>query len=257
MPSGVDEDDLPKIKLNTISTRVKPNGPLLAGKIRSPFHFFFQKHRMTAMTERNRAGGGRLENVSGPLLVRRFSVRQPEMFRVVETVSAARLTSIDKAALCELAQTVMDLEYEGLDGDFLQAGCGLGGAAIVIAHAKRRSRAFSVHDPFGAGPDAEERVRRHLAKHGVDERFGVRLLPGPYQQTVAAAGALALAHLDCSQYDPMHLLLERVEPRLVSGGHLIIDDYAKEECKRAVDGYFRGKSGFRLVRKSRLHVIRN
>lgn len=64
------------------------------------------------LPERNRAGGGRLENVSGALLVRRFSVRQPEIFRVVEAVSAQRLTSIDKAALCELAQTAMDAEYE-------------------------------------------------------------------------------------------------------------------------------------------------
>ena len=209
------------------------------------------------MTERNRAGGGRLENVSGPLLVRRFSVRQPEMFRVVETVSAARLTSIDKAALCELAQTVMDLEYEGLGGDFLQAGCGLGGAAIVIAHAKRRNRAFSVHDPF-CGEDAESRVKQALAAHGADERLSVRLVPGPYDETLERDGALAFVHVDVGTYDATRLLLERLTPRLVSGGRIILDDYHfKEDCKRAVDDHFRCKSGFRLVRKNRLHAVRN
>lgn len=208
--------------------------------------------------ERNRAGGGRLEGVFGDLLVRRFSVRQPEMFRVVKEVSAQWLTSIDKAALCELAQTVMDIEYAGLDGDLLQAGCGSGGAAIVIAHAKRRKRILAVHDPFSSGPDAQMRARHELTAHGADERLNVRLVPGPYAQTLAAEGALAFAHLDCGKYDLMLVLLERSVSRLVSGGILIIDDYkTKEECRRAVDDYFRGKGGFQLVRKSRLHVIRN
>ena len=207
--------------------------------------------------KRNRAAGGRLDSVSGSLLVRRFSVRQPEMFRVVEAVSAQRLTSIDKAALCELAQTAMDIEFDGLGGDFLQAGCGLGGAAIVIAHAKRRSRAFTVHDPFDAEPDAEMRARRELTAHGADERLNVRLVPGPYGETLAPDGALALAHLDCGEYAPMRVLLERLAPRLVPGGHMIIDDYrTQEDCKKAVDDYFRGKGSFQLVRKSRLHVIK-
>lgn len=200
----------------------------------------------------------RLSKVSGDLLVRRFSVRQPEMFRVVEMVTARKLTTIDKAALCELAQTVMDIEFDGLEGDFLQAGCGLGGAAIVIAHAKRRNRPLAVHDPFGAGADAESQARRELATHSADERLSVKLFPGPYEKTVESKGALALAHVDCGKYDPMRVLLEALVPRLVRGGNLIIDDYKnKEECRKAVDDYFRGKEGFQFVRKSRLHVIKN
>lgn len=207
--------------------------------------------------ERNRAGGGRLEQVSGSLLVRRFSVRQPEMYRVIETVTTRRLTSIDKAALCELAQAVMDLEYENLDGDLVQAGCGPGGAAVVIAQAKRRNRVLAIHDPFNGGPADEERVRGALAAHGADERLQVRLVPGPYERTVGTEGAVALAHLDCGRYEPMRVLLERLVPRLVSGGQLIVDDYRnKEECHRAVDEYFGARSGFQLVRKSRLHVIK-
>lgn len=211
------------------------------------------------MDDFNKAGGGRLEGVFGPLLVRRFMVRQPEMYRVVKAVSEARLTSIDEAALCELAQTVMDLEYDGLDGDFLQAGCGSGpGAAIVIAHAKRRTRSLTVHDPFSGGPDLETRARQGLVAQGADERLNVRLMPGSYEDTLAPEGALALAHLDCAKYEPMRILLERLAPRLVPGGRLVIDDYkTREECQRAVDDYFRGKAGFRLERKSRLHVIRH
>ena len=206
----------------------------------------------------NRATGGRLEGVSGNLLVRRFSVRQPEMFRVIEAVSVDHLTSIDKATLCELAQTAMDIEFDGLDGDFLQAGCGPGGAAIVIAHAKRRNRAFIVHDPFSGGPDTEIRARRELSAHNADERLNVRLVPGPYEETLVSDGSLALAHVDCGKYDLMRILLVRLTPRLVPGGRLIIDDYrTREECRQAVDDYFRSKAGFQLVRKSRLHVIKS
>ena len=199
----------------------------------------------------------RLAGVFGGLLVRRFSVRQPEMFRWVETVSARRLTTLDKASLCELAQTAMDIEFDGLDGDFLQAGCGLGGAAIVLAQAKRRSRTFMVHDPFGSAKDTEMNARRELAANGADERLNVQLVPGPYEETLPSHGALALAHLDCGEYGPMSVLLERLAGRLVPGGHLIIDDYkTQEECQRAVDDHFRGRGGFQLVRKSRLHVIK-
>lgn len=177
--------------------------------------------------ERNRAGGGRLESVSGPLLVRRFSVRQPEMFRVIEKVCAGRLTSLDKASLCELAQTVIDLEYEGLDGDILAVGRGCGGAAVVLAEAKRRSRTFIAHELNGDEP-------------------------------VLSGGPLALAHLGPGSAGSMGVLLERLAPRLASGGRLIIDEYrTRQECRRAVDDYFRGKKGYRLVRKSRLHIIRN
>ncbi len=207
---------------------------------------------------RKAVDGGRLTKVSGALLVRRFSVREPEIFRVVEAVASQKLTSIDQAALCELAQTAMDIELGDLDGDFIQAGCGLGGAVIVLAHAKRRGRAFLVHDPFSGGPDAEKRVRQTLTAHGADERLNVQLISGAYEKTLSLDGALALAHLDCSQYEPMRILLERLAPQLVPGGHLIIDDYrTREECRKAVDDYFRGKRGFQLVRKGRLHVIRN
>jgi len=169
--------------------------------------------------------GGRLTKVSGALLVRRFSVREPEMFRVVEAVSAKRLTSIDKAALCELAQTVMEIELEGLEGDFIQAGGGPG-AAVVMESAKRRGRVLTV-------------------------------LEAPYEEIIESMDELALAHLDCREYGPMRLLLERLVPRLVTGGQIIIDDYkTQEECRKAVDDYFRGKKGFRFERKSRLHVIK-
>ena len=170
--------------------------------------------------------GGRLTKVSGALLVRRFSVRQPDMYRVVEKVLSARLTPLDKASLCELAQTVMDIESDGIDGDFIEINSGSGSAAIVIAEAKRRNRPLVQNPVFGGELNVE--------------------------------GPVAFAHIGGGGDISIHNLLERLVPRLVSGGHLILDDYkVREECRNAVDEYFRGKKGFQLIRKSRLHVIKN
>ena len=170
---------------------------------------------------------GRLAKVSGALLVRRFSVRQPGMFRVIEAVSAERLTSLDKASLCELAQTVMDLESDGLDGDLIEISRGASGGAAVITEAKRRSRPFIQVDLDSCGE-------------------------------LTGEGPVAFVHVSGAGYDALHALLERLTGRLVPSGHMIIDDYkSKEECRRAVDDYFRGKKGFSLVRQNRLHVIKN
>jgi hypothetical protein len=173
----------------------------------------------------DKSADGRLTGVFGDLLIRRFKVRQPETYRVIESVVTQRKTTVDKAALCELAQTAMDLDFDGVEGDFLHAGRAADGTVLVLENAKRRSRPLLVHEP-------------------------------PFEN-ISHEGELALAHLDSGDHAAMNTLLERLVPRLVSGGHLIIDDYKKEECRRAVDGYFQGKSGFRFERRSRLHVIRS
>ncbi|VAW43210.1 hypothetical protein MNBD_CHLOROFLEXI01-3632, partial [hydrothermal vent metagenome] len=52
--------------------------------------------------------------------------------------------------------------------------------------------------------------------------------------------------------------LQQIEPNLVPGGILIIDDYeAWSGCKSAVDEYFSGREDdFEFVQQSRLHIIR-
>jgi hypothetical protein len=52
---------------------------------------------------------------------------------------------------------------------------------------------------------------------------------------------MALAHIDVDWYEPVHVSLERIEPRLSPGGALVIDDYEDwSGCRRAVDEYFSG-----------------
>jgi asparagine synthase (glutamine-hydrolysing) len=49
---------------------------------------------------------------------------------------------------------------------------------------------------------------------------------------------VALAHIDGDWYRSVMTCLRRIEPNLVPGGTLVIDDYrAWSGCKRAVDEY--------------------
>ena len=175
-------------------------------------------------THRKIGEEGRLTKVSGALLVRRYAVRQPELYRVVEEVSAKRLTTLDKASLCELAQTVTDLEENGVEGVFIEIST-TPGAGIVITEAKRRSRPM-----IQVQPDASREL--------------------------AVEGAVALAHVCGAGYEATRSILESVTPKIGPGGRMILSDHKKDECRKAVDEYFRGKKGFQLVRKCRLHIIR-
>ena len=70
---------------------------------------------------------------------------------------------------------------------------------------------------------------------------------------------LALAHVDCDWYDSVRTCLERIVPRLVPGGVLVIDDYYRwSGCRSAVDDYFatQPRKAFRFRRRARLQIVR-
>jgi predicted O-methyltransferase YrrM len=69
---------------------------------------------------------------------------------------------------------------------------------------------------------------------------------------------IALAHIDGDWYESVKTCLERIEPHLVSGGVLVIDDYdAWSGCRTAVDEYFSDKKNlYQYIRKARLHLVR-
>ncbi len=69
---------------------------------------------------------------------------------------------------------------------------------------------------------------------------------------------MAFAHIDCDWYESVKVCLERIEPKLVGGGILIIDDYYTwSGCKKAVDSYFRyRRDEFHFVKQGRLHIIK-
>ena len=67
------------------------------------------------------------------------------------------LTSLSAAALDDLHRTVQSIEKQPLPGLFIEAGCALGGSALVIAAAKRPDRPFNVYDVFGMIPPPGEK----------------------------------------------------------------------------------------------------
>ena len=214
--------------------------------------------------------------------------------KVIRQVKTQHLTYLEEEALLDLYRTAQHLDATAVPGVFVEAGCALGGSAIVIATAKNTARQLFVYDVFGMIPppseqdDAdvhtryreisegksegiagdryygyEENLREKVASHF--RRFelepdttGIHLVQGLFQDTIQLDQPVALAHLDGDWYDSIMVCLRRIEPQLALGGLLVIDDYeAWSGCRKAVDEYFRDKRDrYEFVRKSRLHIIR-
>lgn len=226
---------------------------------------------------------------------RLFARRHPEVARVVARVRAERLSYLDRDALVDLAEAALACERRGLAGELAEAGCALGGSAIVLAAAKRPERSLRVYDAFGMIPPPTERdgedVHERYRKIAAGEARGIRggryygyeedllgkvqasfaayglpvdgericLVQGFYQESLTGEGPLALAHVDCDWYDSVWTCLERLAPRLVPGGLLVIDDYFRwSGCRQAVDDYFaaRPRGEFRFRRRARLQIVR-
>ncbi len=199
---------------------------------------------------------------------------------LVMSIRAAKLTYLSDSKLVSIAQTCRRIEAEQVQGEFIEAGCALGGSAILIAGVKGAARPFSVYDVFGMipaptqedTPDVHERYR-HIVEGksvGIDgnpyygyerdlyeiaqgnlRRFGVdiaaqqvRLIKGLLQETLQPTGAIAFAHIDVDWYDPVKVCLERLSPRLSVGGSIVLDDYHDwGGCRKATDEYLRTVSG--------------
>jgi len=218
-----------------------------------------------------------------------------KVYYVIEKVFKDKLTYLDVPALIDLYKSVNELERSKREGIIIEAGCALGGSALVIAASKKKkTRKFYVYDVFGMPPppseengkDAHERYKiiasgksrgiggnkyygyeeDLLAKvkktfsdfHLPPDQNNVYFVKGLFENTLFLNEPVALAHIDCDWYKSVMICLQRIVPNLTEGGVLIIDDYYKwEGCRKAVETYFADKKDkFRFVKKSRLHIVR-
>jgi asparagine synthase (glutamine-hydrolysing) len=194
---------------------------------------------------------------------------------LIARVRAANLTYLSDSKLRSLVESCHRVETSGTPGIFIEAGCALGGSSIVIATLKSDSRPFRVYDVFGMIPpptsedpaEVHERYRiikgggsqglggnryygyesdlyrlvlGNLETFGIDcERQQVSLVQGLVQDTLWVDEPVAFAHVDVDWYEPVKTCLERIVPRLMPGGVLILDDYLDwGGCKKAADEYF-------------------
>lgn len=235
--------------------------------------------------------GQRMRSLAGMLALR---WRQPAAARVITAVRRERLTYLEPGALADLHNSIMRLEAEDRTGIVVEAGCALGGSAIVMAAAKAPKRPFHVFDTFeqipppsekddfhakqrydtivsgratgirggvyyGYVPDLLTRVRQSFENYGLPvEKNAISLVQGLFEHTMLHDDPVAFAHIDCDWYDSVMTCLASIVPRLVPGGELVIDDYDDwAGARQAVETYFsEKKEGFVWTRKSRLHITR-
>jgi len=199
---------------------------------------------------------------------------------LLSRIQSSRLTYLSDVKLASIASTCRSIEDAGLPGVFLEAGCALGGSAILIASLKSFDRPLFIYDVFGLIPppteedshDVHDRYRtivegkaRGIGGEGyygyVDnlfdvvhsnlESFGINcveqsvsLVKGLVQETMRIEQPVSFAHIDVDWYEPVMTCLKVVFPNLVVGGSIILDDYHDwSGCRKATDEYLRGVVG--------------
>jgi len=213
---------------------------------------------------------------------------------VITEVREARLSSLSKAALEDLYTRVRQVEQNQAPGVIIEAGCALGGSAIVMAAAKSKDRPLLVYDVFGLIPAPSEKdgddVHNRYAEivkgsatgingdtyYGYEENLyqkvtdsfaalgypvadnAVSLIRGLFEDTIHIDQPVALAHIDGDWYESVMICLQRIEPHLAEGGVMVIDDYdAWSGCRTAVDEYFADKMDrYQFKHQARLHIVR-
>jgi len=221
----------------------------------------------------------------------RYRVGSPPM---VQRVRREKLTYLSTAALCDLHDLVRAIGERGVTGCIIEAGCALGGSAIVLADAKPVETPLHVYDVFGMIPPPDDndgddvhhryrliasgaalgidgdryygyepnlkiRVIEHFRKLGLPvDRHHVELHSGLFEDTLHPAAPVALSHIDGDWYRSVLTCLERIWPWLIVGGVLVIDDYDSwSGCRRAVNDFFASrKAECRFERRARLHIVK-
>ena len=222
-----------------------------------------------------------------------FAFRHPGKFIRLTKIRAGHLTYLDLAALIDLHKAVAEIEHLQIPGIIIEAGCALGGSALVITSAKHLSRKLIIYDTFQMipppsdmdGRDAHtryreiihgkskglgnnlyygyqgnlvEQIRKTFLKFGYPiENNEVELVKGLFQDQLHPTEPIALAHLDCDWYDSVLVCLNRIIPHMVDGGIIVLDDYEHwSGAKQAVDEYFdpQRRQEFRFFHRSRLYI---
>jgi O-methyltransferase len=206
----------------------------------------------------------------------------PSVVELIQAVRQKNLTFLSNRKLARLASLCEIAKLANSKDLFIEAGCALGGSAILLARHKPEESTLRVYDVFAMIPapsardgadvhqrfekidrgeatgiggelyygyqeNLYERVCATFSQFGIEPNSnGVHLIKGLVEDTLQVDAPVFLAHIDVDWYDPVSVCLERIVPRLSADGFLVLDDYNDwSGCRRAVDDHFRGiKHGY-------------
>lgn len=194
--------------------------------------------------------------------------------QLIRSVKNDRLTYLSLLRLIRIHQSVRQIEDKKLPGIFVEAGCALGGSAIVIANSKAKNRPLEIYDVFdqippptaedppevheryktiasgqskGIGSDRyygyqkglEAKVHDNLSAFGFPpDLHSISTHVGLVQEQLNGINPVAFAHIDVDWHAPVSHCLENLFPRLMVGGSIILDDYNDwGGCKKATDAF--------------------
>jgi len=202
----------------------------------------------------------------------------PHHRKLLRRIRNNKLTYLSVNKLVNILNTCNSLEKSNVQGVFIEAGCALGGSAILITHLKNKNRPFFVYDVFGMIPpptnadtqdvherykvivggkatgiggkkyygyekDLYKKVLNNLLSFGINtEKHSLKMIKGLLQETMHITDPVLFAHIDVDWYEPVKVCLERIYPLLVENGVIILDDYMDwGGCKKATDEFLKDK----------------
>ena len=172
-------------------------------------------------------------------------------------------TMIGLPRLDNIQYAIETVVEDGVEGDLIETGVWRGGAcifmrAVLAAHGVTNRRVF-VADSFEGLPKPDPRYaadrgdRHHLhsylavSREEVENNFrkyallddAVVFLEGWFKDTlpIAPIDTLSVLRLDGDMYGSTIEVLNTLYPKLSRGGFCIIDDYALDGCRKAVDDF--------------------
>jgi O-methyltransferase len=186
---------------------------------------------------------------------------------LAERVRADGRTYLHVDRLYTLWQAVMGMPPGATAA--IEVGVFRGGSTMFIAEALRlrglsmpvyACDTFAGHAVVDGTIDGRHEVGRQFLRvdaADVREYLAVRpevhVLAGDIHDTAAQIDpqhVFGVAHIDVDVYPPTRFCLERLAPRVVAGGMIVVDDYGFKTCpgaKKAVDEFAAANPGFRLL----------
>lgn len=226
----------------------------------------------------------------------RYAVAHGKIASVIHNVKQEKLTYLNRGALVDLAKVIKATDKQAEPGALVEAGCALGGSALVMSGAKSTSTPFYIYDVFDMipppsdadGSDVIERfenikqgtaqgidgdtyygyqddlyqtVQDTFRRYGFDNaRDSLHFIKGLYEDTLHIDFPVQVAHIDCDWFASVMTCLERIEPHLVTNGVIVIDDYEEwSGARKAVETYFEDKdrTRYEFIYRNRLHIVKH